>query len=105
MGYKINRSHRLRATFFCYPNGDVIQKAKPLSPGQRMAIYERDRGVCFCCGIKCEFFTPGCSYGFIGNKPKANIDHILPRSRGGQNTDDNLATSCESCNKSKGAGL
>jgi 5-methylcytosine-specific restriction endonuclease McrA len=31
-----------------------------------------------------------------------NIDHVLPRSRGGQDTWENLVTSCRSCNLRKG---
>ena len=30
------------------------------------------------------------------------FDHVLPRSRGGQTTWENIVTSCEQCNRSKG---
>lgn len=31
------------------------------------------------------------------------LDHIIPQSRGGSHTPDNLCTACRSCNSSKGA--
>ena len=34
--------------------------------------------------------------------PATTVDHVLPRSRGGQNTWDNLVASCRSCNNTKG---
>lgn len=34
--------------------------------------------------------------------PATELDHVIPLSRGGENTIDNLLPSCESCNASKG---
>ena len=44
-----------------------------------------------------------CQY--CGTRPHLrdlNIDHVLPRSRGGQDTWENLVTACRSCNLRKG---
>jgi 5-methylcytosine-specific restriction endonuclease McrA len=41
-----------------------------------------------------------CSY--CSKLENLTIDHIIPTSRGGQNTWDNLTTSCLSCNSKKG---
>ena len=41
-----------------------------------------------------------CTY--CGSKRNLTIDHILPKSKGGQNTWMNLVTSCSSCNRLKG---
>lgn len=54
----------------------------------KKAVFLRDGGQCFCCGIK-----SGLEY-----------DHIYPYSKGGQNTFDNLRLLCRHCNASKGTG-
>ena len=54
---------------------------------------------------KTEIFTQDCfrcTYcGFSGDKTNLVVDHIVPRSKGGQNEDHNLTTSCISCNSKK----
>ena len=53
------------------------------------ALYGAQEGIC-----------PGCRLSF----PFRNLtlDHIRPRSRGGQDTDDNLQLLCGACNSKKG---
>lgn len=41
-----------------------------------------------------------CQY--CGKKTDLTIDHVLPKSRGGQDTWENLTTACEKCNVKKG---
>lgn len=41
-----------------------------------------------------------CQY--CGGRKKLTIDHVLPRSRGGKHTWDNVVIACESCNTRKG---
>jgi 5-methylcytosine-specific restriction endonuclease McrA len=52
----------------------------------RQRIYKRD-------GFECTY---------CGNRRNLTIDHILPKSRGGENTWQNLVTCCSSCNRMKG---
>jgi len=52
----------------------------------RVNIFKRD-------GHKC---------GYCGSVKNLTIDHILPKSRGGKNTWENLITCCGSCNLKKG---
>lgn len=52
----------------------------------RRRVFQRDSNQCVYCG---------------SNK-KLTIDHVLPRSRGGKNTWDNLVTCCHRCNLKKG---
>lgn len=59
-----------------------------LAPTRR-SIALRDRYTCQYCGQ-----APGRSL--------LTIDHILPRSRGGQTTWDNIVTACRACNMRKG---
>ena len=55
----------------------------------RKNIHRRDKNTCQYCG---KFLESG----------SATIDHIIPKSRGGKNTWQNLVCSCESCNVKKG---
>lgn len=41
-----------------------------------------------------------CQY--CGSKSNLTVDHIIPRSKGGQNTWENMVACCESCNTKKG---
>jgi 5-methylcytosine-specific restriction endonuclease McrA len=36
------------------------------------------------------------------NSEELSVDHVMPKSRGGKDTWDNLVTSCKTCNCSKG---
>jgi 5-methylcytosine-specific restriction endonuclease McrA len=55
----------------------------------RKNILLRDHNTCQYCG---RVFTP----------QELTLDHIVPRSRGGDSTWDNLVTCCRSCNNRKG---
>ena len=54
----------------------------------RANIYLRDQYRCQYCGVK-------------GKKPELNIDHMVPRSRGGRSTWDNVVVACLPCNRRK----
>ena len=55
----------------------------------RFAIYARDNYRCKICGKK-------------GDNNDLEIDHIIPISKGGKSTFDNLQTLCHECNSKKG---
>lgn len=61
----------------------------------RQHIKERDNFTCKCCGVSTE------------QEPHLllEIDHIVPVSKGGLTTEDNLQTLCWRCNRSKGAKI
>ena len=50
----------------------------------RRAVFARDDWVCQYCG-----------------SPAENVDHVIPRSRGGQHTWDNVVAACRRCNSRK----
>lgn len=52
----------------------------------RKEIFRRDKYQCQYCS----------------NRKDLTIDHIIPRSKGGKNTWDNLVTACQACNSRKG---
>ena len=51
----------------------------------RSMIYKRDRNSCQYCGVT----------------TRLTIDHVIPRSKGGEDTWDNLVVACSSCNVKK----
>lgn len=56
-------------------------------------IWYRDKGICQICGEPIE------------SKSEGNIDHIIPKSRGGGNTQKNLQLTHISCNSDKGSKI
>jgi 5-methylcytosine-specific restriction endonuclease McrA len=52
-------------------------------------VYARDNGCCVYCSKSLEIW-------------EATLDHVIPRSKGGQNSFDNIVLSCQSCNGEKG---
>ncbi|MFH1017189.1 MAG: HNH endonuclease [Pseudomonadota bacterium] len=55
----------------------------------RYNIFARDSSVCQYCGKRCP-------------KTELNLDHIIPRSRGGRTTWENVVCCCLPCNRRKG---
>lgn len=54
-------------------------------------LYERQRGMCACCSVA------------LGDR--YHLDHVIPLSRGGSNTDDNVQLLLDKCNARKGSRL
>lgn len=72
----------IRLVNYIYLPVSKIRNTKP----SRRAIHTRDGNKCAYCGSTREL----------------TIDHIMPASRGGQNTWDNLVCACVKCNTKKG---
>jgi 5-methylcytosine-specific restriction endonuclease McrA len=66
-----------------------VRRRREASGAKRMRIYMRDKFRCQYCGEK----KPG---------NELTLDHILPRSRGGDNSPVNIVTACVPCNTRKG---
>ena len=56
----------------------------------RRNILERDRHTCQYCGRRYD-------------RSQLTVDHVIPRSRGGESTWENVLTACVSCNTRKGS--
>lgn len=67
-------------------------------------LYERDNGICYLCGEKCDFnavkIINGVPYA-LGDYPSR--DHIKPLSKGGLHSWNNVKLAHIRCNSSKGA--
>lgn len=67
-----------------------------ISRKRRLAIYERDGWTCHICRQAVDRDDPNGDLA-------PSLDHIVPRSLGGPNADDNLACAHRSCNSKRGA--
>jgi len=67
-----------------------VRQRREASGMKRARIYMRDKFRCQYCGVK---KTAG----------DLTLDHILPRSRGGDNSPMNIVTACVACNNRKGS--
>jgi hypothetical protein len=61
-----------------------------VTPEQRAVVVERARGCCEYCWSQARFATQSFS-----------VEHIVPRSKGGTTSLENLALSCQGCNNHK----
>jgi 5-methylcytosine-specific restriction endonuclease McrA len=55
----------------------------------RRAVFARDRWTCQYCG----------------SRTSLTVDHVVPRSKGGSSSWDNIVTSCAPCNRRKGDAM
>ena len=64
---------------------------------QRLRILERDGYTCQVCGLGAGDRDPGNPTRNV----RLQVDHIVPRSDGGSNQDDNLRALCNVCNEGR----
>lgn len=64
-------------------SGDRLWKVPPVN---RREVLRRDKHQCQYCG----------------SKHKLTLDHVIPRSKSGKHSWDNVVTACENCNSRKG---
>ncbi|MEQ1507327.1 MAG: HNH endonuclease [Myxococcota bacterium] len=66
-----------------------VERTQPAVALTRRNVLLRDGNACVYCG-------------FTGVGRQLTIDHVLPRSRGGRTSWDNVVTACAPCNRRKG---
>ena len=73
-------------------DGRVVPRARPVPPLTNRALFSRDQNHCLYCGV---------------HFPEQVLtrDHVVPRSRGGGDTWDNVVAACRRCNHHKGNRL
>ena len=67
-------------------------KTRVLGIARRREIYERDNGKCYLCHINLTL-------------KEIQLDHLIPVSRGGDSSAQNLAVACRFCNQSRGSRI
>lgn len=66
------------------------------------ALYKRDKGVCYICGQHCDwndYYYKGTV--FIAGNHYPSIDHVIPLSKGGEHSWNNVKLACRICNSLK----
>lgn len=87
-----NEDQPLRTVSSTYPMPSIIRLFRYVNLPyrgvmlSRQNIFKRDGNVCQYCGSPYDL----------------TLDHVMPKSRGGRSTWDNLATACKGCNSKKG---
>ena len=80
----------------------VSQAYKAQSGALFQDLWQRQNGLCALCGqsmMRNRFEAP---HARVWAKQRATLDHILPRSKGGKDTAENLQLAHARCNKIKG---
>lgn len=72
--------------------GEMLPRSGGRMPSgsERFAIYRRDRNTCVYCG----YISPD-------GEENLTLDHVIPQSRGGNHSVENLVTCCMECNRRK----
>lgn len=65
--------------------------------GLRHFLFEREHGRCFWCDQEVILHWPQISTPDNG----ATMDHIIPKSQGGQTNESNLVCACYRCNRTR----
>jgi 5-methylcytosine-specific restriction endonuclease McrA len=65
----------------------IIRRPQPRARLSRREIFIRDNYTCQYCGVRTRDLT---------------LDHVIPRSKGGPHTWENLVSACKNCNHRKG---
>jgi 5-methylcytosine-specific restriction endonuclease McrA len=68
----------------------LVKRPRPVVKLTRREIFLRDNYTCQYCGVQTRDLT---------------IDHVVPKSRGGTHTWENLVSACRACNHRKGGRL
>lgn len=67
-------------------------------------LYERDYGICYLCGCRCDWRDGQWKDGaFIVGPTYPSIEHVVPLSKGGTHEWNNVKLACWICNTRKGA--
>ena len=88
-----NHRHRARQYGVEYEPGITLRK-----------VYEKDGGICYLCGQSTDWDDIRESgEGYAAGPSYPTIDHVVPMSKGGSHTWNNVRLACHRCNSCKGA--
>jgi 5-methylcytosine-specific restriction endonuclease McrA len=68
------------------PKERGITMGEWIAKKRRLSLYERDQ-------YKCRY----CGKDLKNDSGNLSLDHVVPKSKGGKNNDDNLVTACAMC--------
>lgn len=84
--YAHSAEDRIEIPYVLLMNRFVGHKKRKELPFSRKHVFSRDNYTCVYCG-----------------KHATTIDHVVPRSKGGENSYENCVASCAKCNSKKGS--
>ena len=76
----------------------MARSKKAIPQHIRREVVNRDNGICRYCGKPGEVKWFGNSWFWMEHE----FDHIIPESKNGMATVDNIVIACRKCNRSKG---
>lgn len=85
--YKLDEAYRLKMLSLNHNRRATLNASGIISESDWLSILK--------------YYNNACAY--CGSTKALEQDHIIPLSKGGRNTPDNLVPACASCNRSKGA--
>lgn len=108
--YCLDTSNRITCSAACRKARNNTRKDRRIKEWQRVdnditlrKVFERDGGRCYLCGCLCDFNDWNISRN--GNRYQGDahpeIDHVIPVSRGGLHSWDNVRLACHACNAEK----
>ena len=93
--------HRPHTDYVDTTNTDRVPKAQRAyhgkgwcRPVKQLGCYIRDGFTCLYCGTDLRHADPNGPQG-------ASLDHVVPNSQGGDNSEANLITACRTCNSQR----
>ncbi len=89
-GYNCKDRHLYPKDAFLYVK--KFPKTNEVNQTKRKKIYDSENGICYLCGKKVLF-------------NEMTIDHVIPKSKGGSNSLENLKPTHKKCNLLKGNNL
>ena len=70
------------------------------------SLYRKDNGICYLCGCGCDWNDYKIKNGFfIAGNDYPSVDHVIPISKGGDHSWDNVRLAHRRCNTIKGARI
>lgn len=90
VGEDINNVVSQRENILAELNNDITYSSAALTKNVRKTIYDNDGGYCYLCGDKI-------------NIDDMTIDHVVPKSGGGDTNTANARCCCFTCNQMKGS--
>ncbi len=80
----------------------VVKRSRYIPYKVRLAVYQRDGKKCTQCGEETRFFKSSYDTPFDREPKAGSVDHIIPFSKGGDHSMENLRWMCKSCNCARG---
>ena len=70
-------------------------------------LYKRDKGVCYLCGRKCNWndYVTRSNGVVVAGDSYPSVEHVIPLSKGGLHSWNNVMLACRGCNTKKNAKI